>query len=131
MLNDFFLEFRRNFPDFTVQVDLAYIKRWSETVDPDLLWFWFESIADVLNKAMKNKDPVADYSYLFEYFSEKYRIGSEDEKACIDKSIIENLFWKVSPSNSKPYWEKLPDNLQQLYKSFFNKSPMRYFEEGF
>ncbi len=131
MLNDFFLEFRKYFPDMTLQADLAYIKRWNETVEAEFIFSWFECVSDVLNNDMMQGISVDNHFNLFEYFSGKYELGTADERACIDTAIVENLFWEVQPDKSASYWSLFPSNLQALYIDFFEKTPMEYFVKGF
>jgi len=120
---ELFEEFRNRFPDLSDRVDIEHEKSWGE-VDPENSFCWFESLANVINSDMHAEVPPASYNDVFEFFRSSYLMGSDKVKECIDVSVTENMFWKVSPEKAKIFWDIFPALLQDLYIKFHGRAPI-------
>ena len=121
-VEEMYEEFRIQFPDLTLAADARHVKIW-DSVERETAYVWFESLANTLNTMMATPEHRTDFSSIFNYFDEKFRVGNKDEKNCIEVSFVENLFWQVGPRHAAPVWARLPTRLQQLYIGFHGRAP--------
>ncbi len=115
---------RADFPDLAQGADQHYLALWGEAAAGDRGAFvWFESLAHVVNRKMQNA--VFDESEaFFRFMDEAFRSGGEEVRKCIDASLIENLFWQVTPKAARAYWRTLPNALRKLYVDFHGRRPL-------
>ena len=116
-------DFRKRFPEETAKSDVEHIRYWGE-IDPEYAYSWFESLAKAMNQDMENSIPSTEYKEILEFLRKRFVSGDEEEKKCLDVSFVENLFWRVSVGNAKPYWNSLPEIFKKLYKDFHRREPI-------
>ena len=114
---------RSRFPEISQKADLLHIERW-DSQDPIYAFSWFESLADSLNSEMVAGVPYAAYRQLFQFLSDAFPQGTDEVRGCIDVAFTENLFWRVEPSKTEPYWSPLPQALKDLYVAFHQRAPL-------
>lgn len=121
-LKNLYNNFRAEFPEITRLTDLEHIQEW-DTVEPEMAFSWFESLARFINREMSMGASVKPYIPVFEFLRRGYMLGSDDEKKCIDVSFVENLFWDVDKDKRASYWRAFPDVFKELYVSFHGREP--------
>ncbi|WP_421711533.1 DUF7674 family protein [Alcanivorax sp.] len=121
-LNGLYNNFRAEFPEITRLTDLEHIQEWG-SVDPEMAFSWFESLARFINREMSKGVSVKPYIPVFEFLRRGFMLGNDDEKKCIDVSFVENLFWGVDKEKRDSYWRAFPDVLKGLYVSFHGREP--------
>ena len=122
---DFYLQTRTLFPDLTERADREHVKYWGES--PDAIadsYIWFNAVASALNNAMCQGAYVQESRAFFVYVITVLAQCGEPVRTCIDVSLVENLFWQVSPTKAGPYWAVLPSQLQNLYLGFHRDAPV-------
>jgi hypothetical protein len=122
--DNFCRELKTKFPEVEKLANFEYEKQWSDYDDEFYSYTWFEALANALNGEMQKQVEPEKYVDLFDFIRYSYMTGSEDVKKTIDVAFVENLFWKISSKKTKPYWEKLPNILQDLYVSFHRSKPL-------
>ena len=115
-------DFRQNFSELSALVD-ADQSAYLDSVGLGTPFFWFECLANYINKEMNREVPPNEYQQVFKYFRSTYLFSTEEVRECIDVSFIENLFHNVSTAKATPYWTALPDLLCDLYINFHHRSP--------
>ncbi len=121
-IEDFHQEIQKLFPDFAETADAEFVRRFGKP-DPEMIFHWFDDFAEGMNIKMRNGVKPKSFAKIFEYIKHKYLTENQEITHCIDVSIVENMFWKVSPEIAKPYWEMLPSVLKDLYVDFHLQSP--------
>jgi len=121
-LDNLYSNFRAEFPEVTRLADRKHIQEW-DSVDPEMAFSWFESLAKAINLEMSRAAPVEQYLPVFEFFRREFMLGTEEEKKCIDASFVENLFWGVDKVKAKNYWLAFSDVLKKLYVAFHGRGP--------
>ena len=112
------------FPALAAQADRKHEQDWGEPAVEELEFYcWFGSMANALNDRMRSGEPVAQAAEFFEFVSRTWTGAESNVKGCIDVSLVENLFWEVSPQEAAPYWAALPSPLQELYLGFHRHAP--------
>lgn len=117
-------DFRKRFPVLTQGADKIHINRWG-SVNEDMVYIWFGSLADAVNNLMENIERDADLALVFSYFEGKLHSSNAEVYKCIDVSFVENLFWQVKPDTAAAVWLKLPASLKQLYLDFHGRPPIQ------
>ncbi|WP_428239540.1 DUF7674 family protein [Gynuella sp.] len=121
--DNFCSELKAKFPEVEKLANLEYQKQWADYDDEFYSYTWFEALANALNGEMQKLVKPEKYTELFEFIRFSYMTGTEDVKKTIDVAFVENLFWQIPPEKAKPYWEKLPDILKDLYIGFHQRRP--------
>lgn len=111
------------FPEISNSVDEDRVK-YLDDVGFGTPFYWFECLANYINKEMIKGTNPNRFKEVFEYFRSIYHFGNSKIKECIDVSFTENLFHDVHPSKAKSYWIVLPDLLKDLYTNFHRRSPL-------
>jgi hypothetical protein len=113
------------FPALAEKADRRHLVQWGDPAVDELDFYcWFGSVANVLNDRMRSGDAETQTAEFFDFVSKTWADGEDTVKNCIDVSLIENLFWQVSPQKAKPYWAVLPSSLQALYLGFHSRPPI-------
>ena len=124
-LNKFCECVREKYPAISKKADIEYDKYWNSIVKMEFSSYsWFESLANALNLEMKKKASVESHIELLEFISSQFSVGIEEVRNAIDVAFVENLFWQVSATEAKPYWQVLPNNLRNLYVGFHSHTPL-------
>lgn len=114
---------RTRFPELAEKTDRLHMQRYVDE-GIELNFLWFECLADVLNVEMTARVPCENYAPLFEFLSNRVAEGRQEVCECIDVAIVENMFFDVKAVHAKPYWEKLPKPLKELYLGFHGQAPL-------
>jgi hypothetical protein len=114
--------FREHFAEIAEATDELHAEFWSLEGDP-LLHLWFEDLARLLNSRMGVTAFEAEISDVFTFFDGHWGAGSAEVRACIDSSLVENLFWQVPPMRAERIWHVMPPRLQNLFIDFHGKLP--------
>ena len=117
-------DFRKRFPQVTQAADVRHIKVWG-SVDDEIAFCWFESLAGAINDQMGTPKEAIDLNSIFSFFETQLLDSDIEVKNCIDVSLVENLFWEVPPSSAASAWHALPNSMQQLYLSFHGQPPTK------
>jgi hypothetical protein len=120
-LVQFYRQTRHRFPTILGEVDKVHVRDW-EVADEDA-YMWFKCLADMLNANMRRNARLDDAGSIFDYMRDRFIAGCGEVRNCIDVSFVENLFWRVSPDRSRPYWARMPDLLKELYVGFHSEPP--------
>lgn len=121
--SDFYLRVRASFPELAERADWEYLKYWEEAPKAEEAYSWFGSVANALNKEMRRGLFLAETGAFFDYVNSVLSRCSDEVENCIDVSLVENLFWEVSPTKAALYWAILPSPLQKLYLEFHGRPP--------
>jgi hypothetical protein len=127
MLNttlDFYRTTRELFPELAERADREYVKYWDERPEEhESSYSWFASVANALNKEMCRGLFSKESAAFFDYVNAVLSQCGDEVANCIDVSLVENLFWQVSPNKASPYWKLLPPQLKKLYLDFHSDPP--------
>ncbi|WP_018624841.1 DUF7674 family protein [Kangiella aquimarina] len=77
-LDDIYNNFRAEFPEITRLTDLEHMQEW-DSVDPEMAFSWFESLARVINREMSKGASVKPYIPVFEFFRRGFMLGNDEE----------------------------------------------------
>ncbi|WP_444939351.1 DUF7674 family protein [Microbulbifer sp. JMSA002] len=124
-LDDYYKSVKTRFPEVSTRADKLYDSYWNSLVKMEFSSYsWFESLANAVNGAMLKGTPSEEVVSMLVDIGHAYTQGEDDLQNAIDVAFVENLFWQVPKDKSKPYWEKLPGNLQDLYVGFHGRSAL-------
>ena len=123
-LSEFYFAARSAFPALAEKTDRAFVKYWGEPPSEAGAYSWFGSVSTALNNEMQKGSFLSESETFFSFVCQAFQQGNPEVKNCIDVSLVENLFWQVSPQKAAPYWHVLPAELQQLYIGFHGNSPL-------
>ena len=123
-LSEFYFAARSAFPALAEKTDRAFVKYWGEPPSEARAYSWFGSAATALNNEMQKGAFLSESESFFAFVRQAFQRGNPEVKNCVDVSLVENLFWQVSPQKAAPYWHALPAELQQLYIGFHGNSPL-------
>ncbi|MCG3266206.1 hypothetical protein [Yoonia sp. I 8.24] len=115
--------FCENFAEIAEATDALHAESWSQEGAP-LLHLWFEDLARLLNSRMGASDFDAKICDVFEFIDGHWGTGSAEVRACIDSSLVENLFWQVPARRAESAWRIMPPRLQNLYIDFHGQPPI-------
>ena len=121
-VEEMYEDFRNQYPEWAKFADARHMELLG-TVEAIGAFLWFESLAGALNAQMGIPEKRAEIAAIFRYFEERFHIGGNEVRKCIDVSFVENLFWGVRPNHAIPAWADLPKKLQQLYIDFHSQPP--------
>jgi len=122
-VREMYEDFVARFPDISKNVDEDRVN-YLDDVSFGTPFYWFECLANYINKEMIVGTSPIKYKEVFEYFRSNYLFGNNKIKECIDVSFTENLFHDVHPIKAKRYWVTLPDLLKDLYTNFHRRNPL-------
>lgn len=115
-LVQFYRQTRHRFPSILGEADKVHVRTW-EVADEDA-YTWFKSLAEMLNESMRKNARLDIAGSIFDYMQDAFMTGCDEVRNCIDVAFVENLFWRVSPDRTRPYWARMPDVLKELYLAF-------------
>ena len=121
-LEDMYENFRHQYPALAAVADARHSEAFG-TFEDGTIFLWFESLAHALNAEMRSSKEDIKLNAVFGYFDVAFRTGNQEVRNCIDVSLVENLFWGVSPKLAVPAWASLPRSLKQLFTDFHGRSP--------
>ena len=119
---EFFTAAREKFPSVSARTDAIHIERLRDE-NLEFPFLWFENMAEVLNEDMREGVPYRDHAALFIFLTQQLGSGSDKVREYIDVAVVENLFWKVSADQARPWWRETPAALKQLYVGFHQRPP--------
>jgi hypothetical protein len=114
---------RSRFPQLTEKTDRMHMQRYIDD-EFELDFLWFECLADVLNAEMTAQVPYENYASLFEFLDNQVADGKPKIYECVDVAIVENMFFDVKGPHAKPYWDRFPKRLKELYLRFHGRPPL-------
>jgi hypothetical protein len=114
---------RMQFPELAEKTDSLHMQRYVDD-ELELYFLWFECLADVLNAEMTTGLSYDSYAKFFDFIRDQLAAGSREIHDCIDVALVENLFFDVKAAHAKPYWDKLPKPLKELYLGFHGQPPL-------
>lgn len=122
--SSFYPRTRALFPELAQRADREYVNYWGEAPEEnENSYSWFASVAGALNKEMRRGLFLSESAAFFDYVTSVLSQCSDEVANCIDVSLVENLFWQVSPNKAAPYWNVLPPPIQRLYLAFHGQTP--------
>ena len=121
-VKDLYQTVRLTFPDISQRADELHVNQWG-TLDVDLSYSWFESLANALNQEMSKERPYENHKALFDFMDQALSNASVEIYQCIDVAFVENLFWQVPSKKCASYWNSIPQALRRLYIDFHHREP--------
>ncbi len=122
-VKELFDAIRAKFPGLAKKTDRLHMQRYVDD-EFELNFLWFECLADVLNAEMAENIPYENHAKFFNFVSDQLAEDIREIYECIDVALVENLFFDVKVVHAKPYWDKLPKPLKELYLGFHGRTPL-------
>ena len=110
------------FPESVKYADETFADRWSPGPANGL---WFTCFAESTADGMRRRDDRIVSGHLT-IVSATYVTADKHLKGFIDVNYMEDLFYDVDVESSRWGWQRVPQNLRDLYTTYWNSVAPRY-----